>query len=184
MLTRLSPRSLLRGRFARDQRGLAAVEFALLAPIMILLYCGLGELTLAMMAERQAAHSASVVGDLVAQTPSMNSAQMTDIFNVGGSIMKPFPSAPLSMRVSSIKADAQGTPRVVWSQGHGLGAMTAGNTVPGFPANLLLPGDSIIEADVNYSFTSPIRQVIAIPVGFGQNFYFKPRRSADVTWGP
>lgn len=184
MLTSLSPRQLLQGRFARDQRGLAAVEFALLAPIMILLYCGLGELTLAMMAERQAAHSASVVGDLVAQTPTMDATQMADIFNVGNSIMKPFPAAPLKVRVSSIKADIVGVPRVVWSQGHGLGAMTAGGTVPGFPASLLLPGDSIIEADVSYTFTSPIAQVIPIPLGFGQNFYFKPRRSADVTWGP
>ena len=51
MLTRNSPRQRPLARFGRDQRGLAAVEFALLAPIMILLYCGLGELTLAMMAE-------------------------------------------------------------------------------------------------------------------------------------
>jgi len=184
MLTRLSPSQGLPVRFARDQRGLAAVEFALLAPILILLYCGLGELTLAMMAERQAAHSASVVGDLVAQTPNMDATQMGDIFNVGSSIMKPFPAAPLKLRVSSIKADAQGVPHVVWSQGHGLGAMTVGNTVPGFPANLLLAGDSIIEADVSYAFTSPIQQVVAAPLGFGQNFYFKPRRSADVIWGP
>jgi Flp pilus assembly protein TadG len=184
MLTRLSLRQWLRGRFARDQRGLAAVEFALLAPIMILLYCGLGELTLAMMAERQAAHSASVVGDLVAQTPTMDATQMADIFNVGSSIMKPFPAAPLKVRVTSIKADALGVPHVVWSQGHGMGAMTTGATVPGFPAGLLLAGDSIIEADVSYTFTSPIEQVVAVPIGFGQNFYFKPRRSADVTWGP
>jgi Flp pilus assembly protein TadG len=184
MLTRHSPSQRLPARFARDQRGLAAVEFALIAPIMILLYCGLGELSLAVMAARQAGHAASVVGDLVAQTPNMDATQMTDIFNVGTSIMKPFPAAPLKVRVTSVKADAQGVPRVVWSQGHGMGAMTAGNTVPGFPANLLLPGDSIIEADVSYAFTSPIQQVVATPVNSGQNFYFKPRRSADVTWGP
>src|SRR4051794_34441578 len=141
------PARLLSRRFRRDQSGLAAVEFALIAPIMILLYCGLGELTLAMMAERQAAHSASVVGDLVAQTPTMNATQMNDIFNVGASIMRPFPSAPLKFRVTSVKADAQGVPRVVWSQGHGLGAMTSGSAVGGFPANLLAAGDSVVEAD-------------------------------------
>jgi Flp pilus assembly protein TadG len=184
MLTRPSPRLRLRGCFARDQRGVAAVEFALLAPIMILLYCGLGELSLGMMAERQAAHSASVVGDLVAQTPTMDTLQMADIFNVGTAIMKPFPAAPLSLRVTSIKADAQGVPHVVWSQGHGMAPMKPLDPVPGFPANLLLPGDSIVEADVSYAFTSPIHQVIAIPLSFGQNFYFKPRRSAEVTWGP
>ena len=171
---------LLHPKLRRDERGLAAVEFALLAPVMILLYCGMAELTLAMMAERQAAHSASVVGDLVAQTPTMDAVQMNDIFNVGASIMKPFTAAPLELRVTSVKADAQGVPRVIWSQGNGMGALIAGAPVQGFPATLLLPGDSVIQADMSYSFTSPIQQVVTVPIGFAQSFYFKPRRSADV----
>lgn len=175
MLKRLLPK-----RFRRDERGLAAVEFALLAPVMILLYCGMAELTLAMMAERQAAHSASVVGDLVAQTPTMDAVQMTDIFNVGTSIMKPFAAAALSVRVTSVKADAQGVPRVIWSQGNGMGALTVGAPVQGFPATLLAVGDSVIQADMSYSFTSPIQQVVTIPLSFAQSFYFKPRRSPEV----
>ena len=169
-------------RFRKDQSGLAAVEFALVAPVMILLYCGLAELTLAMMAERQAAHSASVVGDLVAQTTQMNATQMSDIFSVGVAIMKPFPAAALSFRVTSVKADVNGVPKVVWSQGHGLGAMTAGATVASFPANLLAPGDSVIEADVSYSYASPIMQVLPHAITYADTFYLKPRRSAEVTF--
>src|SRR3954465_7530282 len=101
-------------KFRKHEGGLAAVEFALVAPIMILLYTGMAELTMAMMAERQAAHSASVVGDLVAQSISMNAAQMGDIFSVGDAIMKPFPAAGLNYRVSSIKADVNGVPKVIW----------------------------------------------------------------------
>jgi hypothetical protein len=125
-----------------------------------------------------------VVGDLVAQTPTMNGTQMNDIFSVGSSIMRPFPAGPLNLRVTSVKADALGSPKVVWSQGHGMGAMTAGNSVNGFPANLLAPGESVIQADVGYTFTSPIQQVLHVPVSSGQSFYFKPRRSAEVTFGP
>jgi Flp pilus assembly protein TadG len=167
-------------RFQRDERGLAAVEFALVAPIMILLYTGLAELTMAMMAERQAAHSASIVGDLVAQSTAMNAAQMNDIFNVGNAIMKPFPANTLNFRVTSVKADVNGVPKVVWSQGHGLGAMTAGATVSGFPANLLQPGDSVIEADVAYTYSSPIMQVLPTPITYSNSFYLKPRRVTEV----
>ena len=70
-------------RLRSDIRGIAAVEFALIAPVVILLYCGFAELTMAMMAERRAAHTASVVADLVAQTPSISSAELTDIWTVG-----------------------------------------------------------------------------------------------------
>jgi len=172
-------------RFGRDTRGLAAVEFALTAPILILLYCGLAELTMAMMAERQAAHSASVVGDLVAQEAQVSGTEMTDIFSVGVAILKPFPAATLQLRVSSVKADANGVPRVVWSQGHGMGSLAANSTPGGFPPNLLAAGDSVIKADVAYTFTSPIQQVLPSPITYSESFYLKPRRSPEVTWsGP
>ena len=172
-------------RFSGDPRGVAAVEFALIAPVMILLYCGMAELTMAMMAERQAAHSASVVGDLVAQSTRVSGSQMTDMFNVGVAILKPFPAATLRMRVSSVKADANGVPRVVWSQGYGLGALAANGTPSGFPANLLAAGDSVIQADVSYTYTSPIQQVIPNPITYADSFYLKPRRSPEVAWaGP
>jgi Flp pilus assembly protein TadG len=171
-------------RFSKDRRGVAAVEFALLAPLMILLYCGLAELTMAMMAERQAAHSASVVGDLVAQSASVTGTEVTDIFNVGSSIMKPFPAAPLRMRVTSVKADANGVPRVVWSQGYGMGALAANATPSGFPPTLLAAGDSVIEADVSYTYTSPIMQVLPNPLSYADSFYLKPRRAPEVAYTP
>ena len=167
-------------RLKHDDRGVAAVEFALVAPVMILLYCGLGELTLAMMAERQAAHSASVVGDLIAQEASTTSGEVSDIFNVGTAIMNPFPSNTLHFRVSSVKADAQGVPRVVWSQGYGMGALGAGVTVGGFPVGLLAAGESVIQADVTY--TSPIMQVLPHPIVYSDSFYLKPRHGGEVTY--
>ena len=169
-------------RLRKNESGVAAVEFALVAPVLILLYCGLAELTMAMMAERRAAHSAAVVGDLVAQSVSMNAPQMTDIFLVGDAIMKPFSNATLKFRVSSVKADVNGVPKVVWSQGHGLGAFTAGSTAAAFPPNLLSPGDSVIQADVTYDFTSPILQVLPHALNYSNSFYLKPRRVSEVPY--
>ena len=172
-------------RFGDDKRGVAAVEFALTAPVMILLYCGLAEITMGMMAERQAAHSASVVGDLVAQSAQVTGTEVTDIFNVGAAILKPFPATSLAMRVSSVKADINGVPRVVWSQAYGGMASLSANTTPaGFPPGLLAAGDSVIEADVGYTFNSPIQQVLPHPITYADSFYLKPRTSSEVTWSP
>ena len=172
-------------RLGSDRRGVAAVEFALIAPIMIVLYMGLAELSLAMMAERRAAHSASIVADLVAQSSQMDGAQMTDIFNVGNAILKPFPTTPLKIRVTSVTADALGVARVTWSQGHGLGALGSGTAVAGVPAGLLLPGDSIIMADVQYAFSSPLHHTIPSGLLFSETFFLRPRKSPSVVWtGP
>ena len=172
------PRHLL--RLARDQRGLAAVEFALIAPLMVLLYCGLAEFTMAMMAERRVAHTASVIADLVAQTPQISGSEVSDIFTVGGSILNPFPSAPLQMRITSVIADVNGVPKVSWSQGQGMSPLAVNASVT-VPNNLLAAGDSVVMADVQYPFTSPLQIVLPNALTFTSTFYLKPRRSPSVS---
>jgi len=179
-----APRRPFLRRLRSDKRGAAAIEFALIAPVAILLYAGFAELTMAMMAERRAAHAASVVADLVAQQPSVGTLEMGDIFNIANAIMVPFDSAPLRLRVTSVVADVNGIPKVAWSQGHGLGALTAGATVSGFPPTLLAPGDSVIEADVQYAYTSPLQMTLPTPLSFSNSFYLRPRRSTTVTLNP
>jgi Flp pilus assembly protein TadG len=169
-------------RLRSDQRGVAAIEFALIAPFAIALYCGFAELTMAMMADRRVAHAAAVVGDLVAQSPSVSQADLNDVFQVGGAILNPFTATPLKMRITSVVADTNGIPKVSWSQGSGMTAMTGGATVTGFPPTLLQPGDSVIQADVSYSYTSPLGLTLPAPITFINTFYLKPRQSASVTY--
>jgi Flp pilus assembly protein TadG len=171
-------------RLRQDQGGLAAVEFALLAPVMLLIYCGLAEMTMAIMAERRASHTASVMADLVAQSPtgSISSAELTDIFSVGGSIMMPFPTTTLKLRVTSVVADTNGVPRVIWSQGSGLTALSVNTTPSGFPPTLLSAGDSVIQTDVQYNYTSPLRITLPNVMGFNDTFYLKPRQAVSIAF--
>jgi Flp pilus assembly protein TadG len=169
-------------RLGRDRRGVSAVEFALIAPIMILIYFGLAELTMAMMAERRASHTASVIADLVAQTTQINSTEMTAVFKIGQAIMKPFPTGTLKMRVTSVKADAGGTPKVVWSQGSGMSPLTAGANVTGFPAGLVAANESVVMTETAYAFTSPLKQVLPNAMNFSEKFYLRPRKSVEVAW--
>ena len=177
-------RPVLLRRFARDERGLSAIEFALILPIMVLLYFGLAEIMLSMMAERRAGHAASAVGDLVAQSQAgLKDADIDQILFVGVASMRPFPVADLSMRVTSVQANPQGTPLVVWSKAQGPSFSKLGNgaTVSPFPANLLAAGDSVIMAEVKYSYANPIMKVIPHTLVFQDVFYLRPRRAAVIT---
>ena len=114
MLRRRSLASL-----AGDQRGVAAVEFALIAPLMVLVYFGMADLTEGLMANRMVGHVASTVGDLAAQSSAVTPAQVTDIFAIGQQMLSPFPAAGLKIRVTSVTADANDVPKVDWSQASG-----------------------------------------------------------------
>lgn len=171
--------------FRSDKRGVAAVEFALIAPAMILLYCGMAEITLTLMAGRRAGHAVAVVGDLVAQSSQLTAAQVDDIFQVAGAVLAPFPSTGLQMRVSSVTASTPAAvPQVVWSQGHGLTALAAGSTAAAVPANLMLAGDNIVVAEMSYDYTPPLGYFMKTAHTFHQTFLLRPRRAPEVTLLP
>ncbi|HXQ15006.1 MAG TPA: TadE/TadG family type IV pilus assembly protein [Caulobacteraceae bacterium] len=166
--------------FARDSRGVAAVEFALLLPILALLYFGVVELTQGVMTQQRAAHVASTVGDLVAQSSTITSAEVTDIFSVGDTVMYPYPTASLEMRVSSLSADAHGAVTVNWSQASGMSALAKGSSVGGLPTNVIAPGESLIMSESQYTYASVFAQVMPAPVVFNDKAYLHPRLSTTV----
>ncbi len=167
-------------KLARDRRGVSAVEFALIAPAMVASYFGMAEITQALLAERKAAHAASAIGDLVSQSSSVSSSDITDIFEIASTIMKPYSTSTLKMRVSSLTADAGGTPKVDWSSGSGLTALTTGATVTGLPAGVIAAGQSLVMSEVTYSYDSPVDLMMPNAVTFSRKFYLRPRKSDKV----
>ena len=172
-------------RFGMDRRGVSALEFALIAPILILTYFGVGELCEAMMAQRRTAHAASAVGDLTAQASSVASSDVSDIFSAATDILTPFTTTPLKLRLTSVTGNANAIPTVDWSCTQGTLTKNAqGSTYNGLPAGLITAaGDSVIVAESQYTWTSPAKYVLPNGLNFNEVFYLKPRKSATVT-GP
>ena len=167
-------------RLTAAREGAVAVEFALIAPILILLYVGMTDVVEGVMAERRAQHIASTIADLTAQSITVSSANLDDYFSIGGLVMGPFPTTGLSQRISSVTADSNGVPHVDWSQATGgMSPLSAGSTVT-VPSNLLSAGQSIIEADVSYAYSNKIAWVLPTALTFNQSSYLRPRQSLQV----
>ncbi|MFN3835830.1 MAG: TadE/TadG family type IV pilus assembly protein [Glycocaulis sp.] len=170
--------------FGRDRRGVSAVEFALIAPLLILIYAGSVHVTLALSADRKLTGAASTVADLVAQNEMVDSAMLGDIFNAGRAVLQPFPAGTLAMRVTSIEADSDGTPQFVWSEGQGLPARSAGE-LPSLPAGVLLAGGGVVVVEARYPYETPFTGVKFGSFTFTETVHMRARRSAFVAFdGP
>ena len=169
-------------RLVRDDRGVSAVEFAMIAPIMVLLYLGLAALTLVMMAERRAGHAASVVGDLVAQSTATSSATLTDILKIGGSIVAPESPADLSIRITSVQADAAGAGKVAWSAATGTALPKLPKNDPvTLPTGLIAANESIIKTDLQFNYDSFAKQILPRTINFKETYYHRPRRTEAIS---
>jgi Flp pilus assembly protein TadG len=163
---------------ASDNRGLAAVEFALIAPVMILMFYGAVELSTAVDCNSRVARVSSTVADLVAQATAVSSADTTNIFNAANAILYPYASANAQIKVSSLVANSAGTVSVAWSDAQNTSPRTS---PPGnIPTGIIPAGSSIIYAEVSYTFTPAISYFLGGSVTMTNVFYSKPRRSIKV----
>jgi Flp pilus assembly protein TadG len=170
-------------RFARDNRGVSAIEFAFIAPVLITFYFGVAELTQALLADRRASHVASSIGDLVAQDDNLTAADAADIFQVGAIVMSPFDTTPLQMRVTQITSNASNAATVDWSvASSNYTKLTPGATVTP-PAGVISANQYVIMAETVYTYTSPIQYFVKKPV-FTKTYYLRPRRTDKVTYTP
>jgi Flp pilus assembly protein TadG len=164
-------------RLLRDRRGVSAVEFALIAPVMITIYFGLVEFSQGYMAERRASHAASMVADLVAQSGGTNVQDLESTFMIGDLILRPFSSAPLSIRVSSVTVDANGVATVEWSgaNNRNLTGRAPRSVVTDLPPGLISTGETLILGETEYAYQSAFAQVIPNGVTFKRSYYLRPR---------
>lgn len=101
--------------FARSRSGMAAVEFAFVLPIMLVLWLGLTEVTQMVAADRKAALLTRTLADLTTQSTAVNDADLDTIFGAAAAVLKPFPAQQVSMRITSYEVDSAGTAFVDWS---------------------------------------------------------------------
>ena len=110
---------------AADERGVAAIELALILPFLLILMLGAMEIFLMSMAARKTARVTNTVGDLVAQAPGTLTKRAIDgYFEAAKVIMGNFPRNKLGLTIYVFGKDKRGRPTLRWS--HQLGIACRG----------------------------------------------------------
>ncbi|MBD3756003.1 MAG: pilus assembly protein, partial [Gammaproteobacteria bacterium] len=99
----------------RDNRGVAAVEFALILPFMIILLIGMAETTTGLNQNRKVNQVASSIGDIVAREITVTKASLQDIMAARNYIMMPYDASGMTVVVASVSFDKDKKATVDWS---------------------------------------------------------------------
>lgn len=188
---------MLLGRFRKDKKGLAAVEFALILPVMITLFFGVVELSLMMSARASVNSVASVTADLVAQKSSLTPSDITNVFTAATAILYPNSVNNATIEIFSIVDDNNATGKVAWScKKVGSNAATTGDTTPPTDSkggDIIKAGNldangvaqyggsgSVIVGRITYTYASPTSKLVAGSTSMINMFYARPRRVASI----
>jgi len=161
--------------FKRDERGVSAVEFALLAPMMIGLYLGGVEISEGISVDRKVTLAAGAVANLAAQTSTLSTAEMTNVLDATTTIMAPYSAAPLKITVSCISIDGNKAATVKWSVTRNGTAKSGSITLP---AALQVANTQLLFGEVSYTYTPTVGRVIKDSIVLSDTMYMAPRISA------
>ncbi|MCF6276091.1 MAG: pilus assembly protein [Robiginitomaculum sp.] len=170
-------------RIRDDKDGVAAIEFAFVAPVMIALYLGLAEVSMLISADRNVSHAASVTGDLATQEEALTEDEIEEIFNaslavVGASYTN---SQRISVDVISFEVDSDGDTQEVGYAKLGSGFNSKFDP-SGTSATLLNQTSGLVVTRVSYDYISPSRTFVQSPT-LKETFMLKPRKSKSISFG-
>jgi Flp pilus assembly protein TadG len=169
-------------RLRKDSRAVSAIEFALIAPTLIMFYVGTVEIGSALTIYRRTAQVASTAADLTAQVKTVTKNDISDIVAASSSILTPYSTKPLSIVISSVVANDSNQGKVAWSCASS-GAARGTGSAYSVPAGLTEANSSVIVAEVTYKYTGLLGLTEFFNPGsydMKRTFYARPRRSADV----
>ena len=165
-----------------NNRGVAAVEFAMIIPIMAALLIGTNEFSAGVAVDRKVTIMARTLSDLTSQNIAVTDTQLTNFFNAGKAVMTPYPSTPvqgtiteLYINPSTLKA------RVQWSQG---AAPRSPGDIVEIPDALKIAGTYLIYSEVKYKYVPSVAWFINKVDGITLSdvSYTRPRQALCVMY--
>lgn len=170
-------------RLRSARRATAAVEFAIVAPVLLALATGSVGLCRAVRARMDLSLSAQTMAQLIAAQGSVSPALIEDFCRGAQDEMSPYPTTGLTISIASVTRNASsGTAGVDWTDvscGEGTAIANAATLAASVIPN---NGDSTIVAQANYSLANPLSIVLPSSFALEVTAMARPRANATVTY--
>ncbi|MGA2057739.1 MAG: TadE/TadG family type IV pilus assembly protein [Bradyrhizobium sp.] len=174
--------------FFRDRSGIAATEFAVIVPIMLVMFFGTVEFSSGLAVDRNVSLVARALANLTSQGTQATVPDLTNYFGAGTKIMTPYTSLNMNMTISELYIDpSSGNARVQWSNGSAPRGISSVVAIPSSliarnpTTNAINPSQYVILSEVNTVYTPTIGYVmVKSGVTLSDVAYAIPRQSTCV----
>lgn len=173
----------------RDDRGVSAVEFALIVPIVLILLIGMVYINEALTVHRKLRQVTFAAADLVAQQDTVTEGDVALTLAGAASLLAPYDTSSLNLVLTVISVEA-GEQSVVWSRAYRATPETAGAT-PAFPVpdDLALDGVQTVAVRADFTYHSVFSELAGLFTQGGDlpmrdHMYERPRISDAIALLP
>ena len=137
-----------------NNSGVAAIEFAMIIPIMAVLLVGTNEFSAGVAIDRKVTIMARTLSDLTSQNTEVTDDKLTNFFAASKAIMTPYPSTPVEGTISELYINPSTLKaRVQWSKG--THPHSPGDIID-IPDALKIGGTYLIFSEVKYKYVPSV----------------------------
>jgi len=175
------------GRLARDRRGVSAIEFVLIFPLLVGLLAGTVDFGQALMVSRKMDQIVSTLGDMVSQKSAWTTSDLDAIITGTATIIQPFDSTNLQIQMTVLDVANNLTTTVNWARAYHTSALTKGSASPvTIPTNIAEAGVQLIAVKATYSLTTPFSSLLKPVTGvtsysYSKTYIMRPRVKDTIT---
>ncbi len=184
--------------FLADSRALAATEFAVIVPLMLVMFFGTVELSSAVAIDRKVTLIARTLSDLTSQSSgTLTDTNLQNTFTASMSIISPYDDTLVNGTIVQIYIDANSVAKIQWSKSATIASgatqatltappssLAAGTTVTAMiPSTLLIPSTYLIFSQVSYVYAATVKYVLKSGVTLSDVSYTRPRQVTCIYYG-
>ena len=184
-------------RLAVDRRGVAALEFALIAPLLLSMYFLTMEVGQGIEANKKVGRAASMVADLVTQQQTTTKAELNAILDIGSALLQPYDRSKPTIIITAIEVTDETTPKVkvAWSRKMVNGAYSvdqAAGTITTIPDTLKIKGSFLVRVESSLQYYPVItwaagdKGTLGLTAAFDklemeEMYYLRPRMTQSIS---
>jgi Flp pilus assembly protein TadG len=171
-------------RLSHDRRGVGGVEFALVAPLLIMAYIGAFELSVGLNVVRKVARASSTVADLVSQEPSLDTDFLDNMDKVAESILAPYAGTNYTLKITGIQVTGTTTGTILWSRDQDGGTPYPANSTTTVPSDLEAVNAFVIRTELvvphDLMLLSPDLSSSVSSIDLSKTSYYRQRRGTSI----
>ena len=172
-------------KLIKDRRGIGGVEFAIVAPALIMAYIGAFEVSVAVTMSRKVSRASSTVSDLLTQNQTTNKATLDTMKEVTKTVIAPFAQDGYSLKITGIAVAADGKATVAWSRDQNAGKPYATGASVTLPSTLEAKSTFIVRTEL----VVPHTVLLMMPglaanlkkINLSKTSYFRQRTGDKIT---
>ncbi|MBY5807336.1 pilus assembly protein [Rhizobium ruizarguesonis] len=176
-------------RLIRDRKGAGAIEFAILFPVLIMLYIGAFEITIGLSVSKRVTRAAGTVADLITQQQSVTKSALAQMPSVATAIFVPYNSTALTMKITGVTIDASANAKVLWSWAQdGTAPYAKNTTVSNVPSDMKTANSFLVRTELSIPYTMFLFAPNFMPDGMrtitiSRSYFYRQRQGDSIPCG-